>query len=91
MPRTCNRSVYQCFLLFSSEDPHQRRMLSQAVTLYNARSRLRYESARWDRNPGCMRLLEISVSMNQWINQSIYLSRNVISTGPDTKGGCNLR
>ena len=30
-------------------------------------------------------------SINQSINQSIYLSRNAIHTGPDTKGGCNFR
>jgi len=31
------------------------------------------------------------LSNNQSINQSIYLSRNAIHTGPDIKGGCNLR
>ena len=30
-------------------------------------------------------------SLTTSINQSICLPRNAINTGPDTKGGCNLR
>jgi len=33
----------------------------------------------------------IIIIFNQSISQFIYLSRNAMHTGPDTKGGCNLR